>query len=145
MGKTIISVPPEKLWHHSGAYSHGTVVEVKPGTKLLFLSGTTAVDLEGNLVGPGDMQAQVKQSLDNLRAVIEAAGGTLNDVVQLRVYTPRMEEFRKTGDFRRKEYPELFGEKPGDGPEKATACTLIGVTRLASEGFLVEMEAMAAI
>jgi len=145
MGKTIIRVPPEKLWHHPGAYSHGTVVEVKPGTKLLFLSGAIARDTQGNRVGPGDMQAQVKQALENIRTVMEEAGGTLNDVVQLRVYTPWMEEYHRTIDFRRREFPELFGEKPGDGPEKATAVTLIGVTRLASEDILIEIEAIAAI
>jgi 2-iminobutanoate/2-iminopropanoate deaminase len=145
MGKAIIRVPPEKLWHHPGAYSHGTVVEVKPGTKLLFLSGAIARDTQGNRVGLGDMQAQLKQALENIRTVMEEAGGTLNDVVQLRIYTPRIEEYHKTIDFRRKEFPELFGEKPGDGPEKATAITLIGVTRLASEDILIEIEAIAAV
>jgi len=56
------------------------------GGKTLFLAGQDASDAEGEIVAPGDLPAQFEQVLRNLQVVVEAAGGTMQDIVKLNVF-----------------------------------------------------------
>jgi enamine deaminase RidA (YjgF/YER057c/UK114 family) len=80
---------------------------------------------------------QTRQALRNIRTALEAAGGTLADVVSVRIYVVNYKpaDAGPVGDA----FREFF---PGDGPP---ASTLIGVTSLAVEDFLIEIEAIAVI
>src|SRR5260370_32248683 len=73
MAKTLIN--PPALAHPSG-FNHGILVT---GGRLLFLSGQTASDAEGQIVAPGDLVAQYEQVLRNLQAVVQAARVTKQD------------------------------------------------------------------
>lgn len=64
-------------------FSHGILVK---GGQLLFIAGQDASDVEGKIVAPGDLIQQFEQVLRNLNAVVQAAGGTLQDVVKLNVF-----------------------------------------------------------
>ncbi len=64
-------------------FSHGIAVE---GGRLLMLAGQDASDTEGRIAAPGNLVAQYEQVIKNLKAVVEAAGGTLQDVVKLNIY-----------------------------------------------------------
>lgn len=64
-------------------FSHGILVK---GGQLLFIAGQDASDVDGNIVAPGDLVKQFEQVLRNLNAVVQAAGGTLQDIAKLNVF-----------------------------------------------------------
>jgi len=82
------------------AYSH--VVTVTGPGKTIYVAGQLARDLEGNIVGPGDMRAQMEQTFKNLGACLKAAGATWADVVKTNTFVTDFDEFQKllTGYFR---------------------------------------------
>ncbi len=80
MKKTLIN-PPE-LARPIG-FNHGVLVA---GGNLLFLAGQTASDAAGNIVAPGDLVAQYEQVLLNHKIVVEAAGGTMQDIVKMTIF-----------------------------------------------------------
>jgi enamine deaminase RidA (YjgF/YER057c/UK114 family) len=71
-------------------FSHGILVK---GGQLLFLAGQDASDAQGRMVAPGDLVKQFEQVLLNLQAVVQTAGGTLQDVVKLNVFVRRREAY----------------------------------------------------
>ena len=112
-------------------YKLGTRME---GGRLLYISGQVAWDGSGNIVGKGDVRAQARQTLQNLRGVLQAAGGDLKDLMKMTTYITRAEDVAAVAAAR----AEVFqGELP--------ASTLIVVTSLFHPDFLVEIEGVAAI
>lgn len=107
------------------------------GRKTLYVSGQTAWDAGKQLVGGKDLAAQARQAFRNLQSVVEASGGTLEDVVSVRLYIVDYgpEKAALVGHALR----EAFA-----GPAKPAA-TWIGVTSLADPGFLIEIEATAVL
>src|SRR5690349_22125351 len=78
-------------------YAH--VVVVQPGTQV-FVSGQLARDAKGNLVGKGDMGAQIRQVGENIKTALAAAGCTLADIVKTTTYVTDIDEFFKHVDIR---------------------------------------------
>jgi 2-iminobutanoate/2-iminopropanoate deaminase len=109
-------------------YSHVVVVEAR---KTIFVSGQLARDAAGNVVGKGDMRAQIRQTGENIRAALAAAGATLADVVKTNTYVTDIEEFFKHTDVRM----EYFGAMP--------TSTTIQVSKLAHPDLMVEIEVVA--
>jgi enamine deaminase RidA (YjgF/YER057c/UK114 family) len=72
-------------------FSHGIVCE---GGRMLMLAGQDASDVEGVIRAPGDLLAQYEQVLKNLKAVVEAAGGTMADIVKLNIYVTDRDAYR---------------------------------------------------
>lgn len=64
-------------------FSHGILAS---GGSILFLAGQDASNAQGHIVAPGDLLAQFEQALRNLQAVVEEAGGTMQDIVKLNIY-----------------------------------------------------------
>jgi enamine deaminase RidA (YjgF/YER057c/UK114 family) len=110
---------------------------VASGERTLYVSGQTAWDAGKRLVGGPDLAAQARQAFRNLRTVVEAGGGTIADVVSLRIYIVdyKPEKADAVGHALR----EAFA-----GPAKPAA-TWIGVAALADPGFLIEVEAIAVL
>lgn len=102
---------------------------------LLFISGTTATDDRGDLVGRGDIVAQTRHIYRKLERLLAAAGGTLEDVVQTTEYVTTTDGYRRTADVRR----EVFGGPP------YPAATGVVVAGLLREGALVEISAVAVL
>ena len=107
------------------------------GGKTVYISGQTAWDAEKRIVGGMNLSEQTRQALRNVQAAVEAAGGTLADVASLRIYVVNYKpaDAGPIGDALR----EFF---PGESPP---ATTWIGVSSLAVEEFLVEIEAIAVV
>jgi enamine deaminase RidA (YjgF/YER057c/UK114 family) len=111
-------------------YSHVVVVEAK---KTIFVSGQLARDSKGEVVGKGDMRAQIRQTGENIKAALAAAGATLADIVKTNTYVTDMEEFFKHTDVRM----EYFGALP--------TSTTVEVRKLAHPDLMVEIEVIAAV
>ena len=114
------------------AYSH--VVEVTGPGKTVYIAGQLARDLEGNIVGPGDMRAQMEQTFKNLDACLKAAGATWADVVKTNTYVTNYEEFSKHSDVRMRYF----------GVASPTSTTL-QISRLAQPEAMVEIEMIAVV
>ena len=127
------SINPESVFP-SLEYGFSQAV-LASGWRTLYLSGQTAWDAEKRIVGGHDLGAQARQAFLNVRRVVEAAGGTLDDVVSLRIYVVdyRPEHAAAVGSALRECFP---------GPVKP-ASTWLGVSSLARPEFLIEIEAVA--
>lgn len=113
--------------HKATTYTHA----VRKG-HTIHISGQVAKDVDGTLVGPGDIAAQSEQVFKNLKLVTESAGATLRDIVKITIYTTNLAYRPAIADVRAKyfdpEYP---------------ASTFLVITSLAEPGFLLEVEAVA--
>jgi enamine deaminase RidA (YjgF/YER057c/UK114 family) len=94
------------------------------------VSGTTATDDSGAVVGAGDVAAQTRQTLRNIAAALERAGATMRDVVRTRIYVTDIEQWRAIGEA----HGEVFG-----GIRPATS--MVEISRLIHPDMLVEIEA----
>ena len=92
------------------------------------------MDAQGHPLHPGDMRAQLTETLDNLETVLAAAGFTLGDVMRLNFYTTDVDRFFEA-------YDVLVSRLAAAGCRNAS--TLLGVARLAFPELLVELEATA--
>ncbi len=110
--------------------------DVSGAQRTIFLSGQGSVDEEGAPIHPGDMEAQLNQTLDNLETVLREAGAGLSDVVRLNIYTTDVDGFFEA-------YGAAAGRLAQAGCRPAS--TLLGVTRLAYPEMLVEIEATAVV
>ena len=111
-------------------YSHVVVVEAK---KTIFVSGQLARNARGEVVGKGDMGAQIRQTGENIKAALAAAGATLSDIVKTNTYVTDIEEFFKHTDVRM----EYFGALP--------TSTTVEVRKLAHPDLMVEVEVIAMV
>ena len=75
------------IYHH--------YIRVDNPKSLIFLSGQLSRDAEGKLVGAGDMAEQTRQCIRNMQTVLESAGGTLDDIVSIVVYTTDIRQFKE--------------------------------------------------
>jgi len=115
------------------AYSQ--VVVSTPG-KIIFVAGQVGTDKEGKIVS-NDLQAQAKQAFENIRTALAAAGATFDDVVKINWYVKNYKPEMRT---------MLRDVRTGyTSKENPPASTLIGVTSLATDEYLVEVEAIAIV
>jgi 2-iminobutanoate/2-iminopropanoate deaminase len=124
-------IQPKGVEFPKGPYSQAIKVR---GNNILFVSGQTPLDAQGILIGKGDPIAQSRQVMDNLKLTLEAAGGTLDDIVKTTVYVTDLKYFKAVSDIRR----EYFGDK-------YPASTLLVVSKLYREDILVEIDAIAVL
>ncbi len=107
-----------------------TVTTARPG-KLVFVSGLTAKNERGELVGVGDIRAQTRQVCENLKLAMHSAGGTLADIVRVDVYIREMTGFKDIHEIRR----EYFGPNP-------PASTMVAVSAFTHPDMLIEINAI---
>ena len=120
--------PPDSFVPAGKTYSHGIIVE---SSRTLYVAGQTARDAQGNIVAKGDAAGQTRQLLENMKKVIEGAGGRMEDVAKTTVFITDIKYREAVGRVRK----EFF---KGDPP----ANTLLVISGLADPAFLVEIEAI---
>ena len=125
-------IQSDKIRQPSGHFSQAISVEAKG--KLVFISGMTARRADGTVAGVGDIEAQTHQVCENLKAAVEAAGGTMDDICRVDVYVRNMEHFEAIHKVRR----EYF-------KAPAPASTMVEVSKFTSPDYLIEMSAIALI
>jgi len=116
-------------------YAHAVTVS----GKLAFVSGQVALDADGQLVGPGDLAAQLAQAMRNLHRILGALGADWADVVRFTWYVLDASSLQVIRDVR----DEFIRRSLGDRPNPAS--TLVQVAALARPEFLVEVEAVVAV
>ena len=127
-------ISPKTLIPPAG-YSH--IAKVNRGT-IVYLAGQVSNDASGRLIGEGNFEAQVEQVFRNLKIAVEAAGGTMADIVKLNIYLVAAVDQAEVPKLRaiRNRYVNV---------ESPPASTLVVVSRLAQPGWLIEIEAVAAL
>jgi len=129
MEKEIIT--SDKVRRPLGIYSNAVKVKAN---HFLFIKGMTARDIDNNVVGKGDIKAQTRQVLENIKIILEAAGCTFAHVVKMTLFVIDINQSKEIHEVR----AEYFKQ---DYP----ASTMVQVSRLASEDLLIEIEAIAAL
>lgn len=126
--------PPDLFDSRQYGFSQAVLAE---GRRVLYCSGQVAWDLHEEIGTPGDLNKQTCRALANVERVVVAAGGTMRDVVSLRIYVVG-EHIRNTAAVRAA-LLETFDS------DSQPATTWIGVSALANPEFIVEIEAIAVI
>ena len=102
---------------------------------MLFVSGAVSWDAEGNIIGAGDMKAQIEQVYTDLKETLEANGASFQNVIKETVFTTDMEALVANNDTRIRFYEEAASAPP--------AATWIGCNRLAFPELMIEIECIA--
>ena len=125
-------IQTDKIGQPSGHFSQATMVEAKG--RFVFISGMLAKGPDGELIGVGDIEAQTQQVCENLKAAVEEAGGTLDDICRVDVYVRNMEHFDQIHKVRR----EYFSSP-------APASTMVEITKMTTPDALIEINAIAVL
>jgi enamine deaminase RidA (YjgF/YER057c/UK114 family) len=112
---------------------YSNAVRVSPGP-LMFIAGQVALDRDGKLVGAGNLEAQAKQVLENIKAICAAEGATMADIVEVTNYVTDMRAFHDLTPLRARYFPK-------DGP----ASVIVEVNRLALPEWMIEISAVVAL
>jgi enamine deaminase RidA (YjgF/YER057c/UK114 family) len=132
MGKILVN--PPSLARPSG-FNHGILVT---GGDLLFLAGQTGSNAEGQIVAPGDLVAQYEQTLRNLKTVVEAASGKMQDIVKVNIFVRDRDDYlahlKPLGVIHKSFFGAYY-----------PAAALFEVSRFFQDEALIEIEGLAVI
>ena len=134
MPKLTQPINPPTLPKPAG-YAHGWEAQ---GGKTVFIAGQVAMDLDGHVVGAGDLVAQFRQVCENLKAIVAARGGQLNDVLKLTIYVLSKSDYKAKTREIGAVYREYFGRH-------YPAMTLVEVKGLYDDDCLIEIEGVAVV
>jgi enamine deaminase RidA (YjgF/YER057c/UK114 family) len=125
------TIQPNSLNDPRPRYSQGILTE---GGKVLFIAGQTASDKDGNVVGKGDIKAQTRQVFQNIKSVLEAAGGSFDNVVMTTTYITDRKYREGYNEVRR----DIYKQDP-------PTSTLVIVSGLANPDYLIEIASIAVL
>jgi enamine deaminase RidA (YjgF/YER057c/UK114 family) len=132
MAKRIVT--PSSLVRPRG-FSHGIITS---GGRLLWLAGQDASDVEGRIVGAGDLAAQMDQVLHNLHAVVHEAGGQMTDIVKVTIFVRNRDEYVAKQRMLGSVWKRYFGDY-------YPAMALFEVMGFFQKDALIELEGVAVI
>ena len=127
----IKSYNPDGVWKPFGAFS---IAVVQGSGKIVHLKGQVSLDEEGNVVGEGDIEAQVEKVLENIQNVLSSFGGRMEDIYTLTHHVTNIEKFMSTGHIRNRYF---------NPPYPVT--TTVEVSRLYNPALMVEITGSAEI
>ncbi|WP_240230763.1 RidA family protein [Devosia lacusdianchii] len=125
-------IQTDRLAKPNGHFSQATTIEAKG--KLVFISGMTARAADGSVAGIGNVEVQTRQVCENLKAAVEAAGGSLDDIVRVDVYVRNIEHFQTIHKVR----AEYF-------KAPVPASTMVEVAKMVNAEYLIEISAIAVL
>jgi enamine deaminase RidA (YjgF/YER057c/UK114 family) len=125
------AVNPVGVWPPFGAFS---MAVIQGDGQIVHLKGQVSLDEKGQIVGAGDMRAQVRKILENIQCVLASMGGQMGDVTSLVHYATDIEQFMGTGDIRTQFFTAPF-----------PVTTTVQVGRLYHPDLLIEITAVAEI
>ena len=134
MPKLTLAVNPPTLAKPVG-FSHGFEAQ---GGKTLYMAGQVATDKAGTVVGKGDLVAQFRQVCENLKALLLARGGQMNDIVKLTIYVLSKADYKAKAKDIGHVYQEYFGRH-------FPAMTLVEVKGLYDDDCAIEIEGVAVV
>jgi enamine deaminase RidA (YjgF/YER057c/UK114 family) len=130
---SIVRINPPELGTPPG---YSQIVDVS-AARIIFISGQTALDRDGNVVGKHDFAAQAEQVFSNLAMALEARGCTTANLVKLTVFLTDMDNLASYREARNRFFATV-------APPAAPAVTLVEVSKLYGADFMIEIEAIAA-
>lgn len=125
-------ITTDRIGKPSGHFSQAIAADARG--RLIFISGMTSKRADGSIAGVGDIEAQTRQMCENVKAAVEAAGGTMADICRVDVYVKSMADFDAIHRVRR----EYF-------PAPAPASTMVQVSGFTHPDYLIEMNAIAVV
>jgi len=125
------AVNPPGVWSPFGSFS---MAVIQGDGQIVHIKGQVSLDRSGQVVGAGDMPAQVRKVLENIRTILTSMGGTMADVISLVHYATDIEGFLATGDIRREFFSPPF-----------PVTTTVQVARLYHPDLVIEVTAVAEI
>ena len=128
---TIDSYNPDSVWKPFGSFSQAVVLG---DGKIVHLKGQVALDRDGNIVGPGDIEAQVEQVHENMKSILAEFGGRMTDLYALTQHVTNIDAFMTTGHVRARYF---------EAPYPVT--TTVEVSRLYHPELMVEITGSAEI
>ena len=125
------SFNPLNVWPPFGAFSMGIV---QGDGRIVHLKGQVLLDRKGRIVGKGNMERQLRQTLDNIKSVLAHVGGTMADIISLTHYVTDIKRFMDAGAVRREYFVEPF-----------PVTTTVEISSLYDPDLMVEIAAIAEI
>jgi len=125
------AVNPPGIWQPFSAFS---MAVIQGNGQIVHLKGQVSLDQQGQIVGAGDMRAQVLKVLENIQGMLASMGGRMGDVASLVHYATDIEQFMRTGDIRKQFFVAPF-----------PVTTTVQVGRLYHPDLLIEVTAIAEI
>lgn len=116
------------------AFCNALAIDLSKANGLIFISGQIAFDEEGNFVGRGDIEAQTRQVLKNIKRHLEKLGGKMTDVVQVTVFVKEMSGLEKIHQVRLQFFQEPY-----------PTSTLVEVKGFVHPDALIEINALAIV
>ena len=102
---SINSFNPASVWKPFGAFSQAVV---QGSGKIIHLKGQVPLDVEGNIVGEGNIEIQVEKALENIHSILLCFGGRMEDIFSLTHYVTNIDEFMTTGHIRKKHFKSPY-------------------------------------
>ncbi|QEM10469.1 RidA family protein [Mucilaginibacter rubeus] len=115
-------------------YSHAVVIDLGKN-KMVIMSGQVGLDKDGKLAGNGDLASQTEQVFTNIKNIVEAAGGSMNDLVELNYYLMDASQVKLVRSIRDKFV----------NTKQPPASTLVQVSKLFRDDILIEIKATAVV
>jgi len=113
-------------------YEAFNIAQAYKAGDFIFISGQAALDLQGNIIGAGDFEAQAVQAFENLKAVLLAAGSGMDKLIKVTIYVTDMAHFGSVVAMRKRYFSPPW---PAD--------TLVEVAALALPELMIEIEGIA--
>lgn len=128
----IIEIKSDLISKPIGVYSQG--IKVENPNSIIFVSGFTSRNKEGDVVGIGDIKLQTEIVLKNIKNALQEVGADMNNIVKMTIYIRDMNDFKEIHEIRAKYFSHPY-----------PACAMLEVSRMVSEESLIEIESIAVL